>query len=101
MPKKFAIPDTDVPTGYTNYPSFHRAWDASSIRERLHPGGPFGKMGLRFIDISTVTSETILFAEGAKPVPWTKPEDLVIAPDRPLPALGGIFEGGFLVAMVG
>jgi hypothetical protein len=41
-----------------------------------------------------------MVAEGAKPVPWTKPVDLVIDPDKekPLPGIGGQFEGGAVVA---
>ena len=33
--------------------------------------------------------------EAAEAVPWTKPEDLVYDPDKPLPKLGGIFKSGF------
>ncbi len=37
------------------------------------------------------TSNTIGLAEAAKPVPWTKPEDLRYDPKGPLPKLGGPF----------
>jgi hypothetical protein len=37
-------------------------------------------------------SNTILVVESTNAVPWTKPEDLVYAPDKPLPALGGLFQ---------
>jgi hypothetical protein len=36
--------------------------------------------------------DTLLVVEAAKPVPWTKPVDLVYVPDEPLPALGGLFQ---------
>ena len=36
-----------------------------------------------------------MVVEAAKPVPWTKPEDLAFAEDKPLPKLGGQFEQGF------
>jgi prepilin-type processing-associated H-X9-DG protein len=39
-------------------------------------------------------------AEAAKPVIWTKPEDMVVVPGQPLPARGGVFPGGYNVAMV-
>jgi hypothetical protein len=32
--------------------------------------------------------------EAADPVPWTKPDDLEYAPNRPLPRLGGHWRGG-------
>jgi Protein of unknown function (DUF1559) len=44
-------------------------------------------------------SNTILIAEAATPVPWTKPEDLSYAPDQPLPRLGGLAPEHFLAAM--
>ena len=40
-------------------------------------------------------SNTLLLAEAAEPVPWTKPEDLPYDPDGPLPKLGGVFKDGF------
>jgi hypothetical protein len=45
------------------------------------------------------TSNTILLAEAAEAVPWTKPADLYYEPDMPLPKLGGYFDGGYHVAM--
>src|SRR5262249_31326264 len=45
------------------------------------------------------TSNTILVAEAAEAVPWTKPADLYYEPDMPLPKLGGYFNGGYHVAM--
>ena len=62
--------------------------------------GPLGMMGPSLGEITDGTVNTILFAEGAKPVPWTKPEDLEVAPDRPLPALGGLWEGGYNVLLL-
>ncbi len=37
-------------------------------------------------------SDLLLVVEVAHPVPWTKPVDLVYAPDKPLPRLGGLFQ---------
>lgn len=45
------------------------------------------------------TSNTILVAEAAVGVPWTKPGDLDFDPNQPLPRLGGLLPTGFNVAM--
>jgi RNA polymerase sigma factor (sigma-70 family) len=50
---------------------------------------------LRLISFLDGTSNTILVVEAARPVPWTKPEDLPYVPDQALPALGGQFHGHF------
>ena len=47
---------------------------------------------VRISDITDGTSNTIMILEGAAPVPWTKPEDLVYEPNQPLPELGGLFK---------
>ncbi len=45
------------------------------------------------------TSNTILVAEAGTPVPGTKPEDIPYDPKKPIPELGGYFEGGFCAAL--
>jgi uncharacterized protein (TIGR03067 family) len=63
------------------------------------PGTLFeGRQGLRFQDVTDGTSNTIMVAEAAELVPWTKPADLVYDPQKPLPKFGGLFKEGFLVA---
>src|SRR5262249_38226153 len=44
------------------------------------------------------TSNTILIVEAGNAVPWTKPEDLSYAADKPLPKLGGLFRDVFHAA---
>ena len=54
------------------------------------PGTAFEGVGHTpndFID----PASTILVAEGAVPVPWAKPVDLIYATDQPLPLLGGLY----------
>ena len=40
-----------------------------------------------------------MVVEADEAVPWTKPDELPYAPDKPLPALGGGPRGNFLVLM--
>jgi RNA polymerase sigma factor (sigma-70 family) len=59
-----------------------------------------GKKGMRLPkDFPDGTSNTILFVEAAKAVPWTKPVDLSYDPKKPLPKLGGMFKEGFNVTL--
>src|SRR5439155_18993929 len=58
-----------------------------------------GKEGVQLTDITDGTSNTILFAEAAQAVPWTKPADLSYKPGDKLPKLGGLFKDGFNVAL--
>ena len=55
-----------------------------------------GKEGLRLHeDFPDGTSSSLLLVEAGKPVPWTKPEELVYEPDGPLPELTCLFRDGF------
>ncbi len=48
--------------------------------------------------ITDGTANTILIVEAGNAVPWTKPEDLPYAADKPLPKLGGLFPDVFQAA---
>ena len=50
---------------------------------------------MKITDFADGTSNTILVVEGGVAVPWTKPVDLAFEPGKKLPAVGGIFPGGF------
>jgi prepilin-type processing-associated H-X9-DG protein len=77
----------DKPTHLTHYQGF------------VGKGAFFeGKKGIAIADITDGTSNTIMIVEAANQVPWSKPEDLPYDPDKPLPKLGGLFEGGFNAA---
>jgi hypothetical protein len=91
MPKVFLQPGSPAGTTETFYQAF------------VGKGASFeGKAGVRYpASFTDGTSNTILYVEAAKGVPWTKPADLAFDPDpkKPLPKLGGHFRGGFNVAM--
>lgn len=66
------------------------------------PGTAFeGTEGMRLADFGAPLDSVILVAEGGKPVPWTKPEDIEYDDDEPLPALGGVFMGGGRFSLFG
>lgn len=58
-----------------------------------------GKTGKKFSEFRDGTSNTIMFVEANKYVPWTKPEEFEVDWDDPLSGLGGvrpgIFQAGF------
>jgi len=63
-------------------------------------GGPMPRSkGVQFREIRDGMSNTLLVVEAKRSVPWTKPEDIPYDPAKPLPELGGHFEGGFLAAL--
>jgi hypothetical protein len=56
--------------------------------------------GLRLQDdFPDGTNNTLLIVEAGKPVPWSKPEDLVYDPNGPLPDLRCLFSDGFRARM--
>jgi prepilin-type processing-associated H-X9-DG protein len=94
MPKIYKLPgDTKLSSDQTVYQVF------------VGPGTMFETgpernfKGIRFpMEVPDGSSNTILVVEAAQGVPWTKPDDLVFAPNRPLPPLGGHFRSGFNAA---
>jgi hypothetical protein len=78
MPKTFERPgrSTERP-GWTYYQAF------------VGPNAIFDpQMPTRFSSIVDGTSNTLMLAEAAEAVPWTKPEDLTFGPARSMPRLG-------------
>jgi Protein of unknown function (DUF1559) len=87
MPQVFANPDLNSKEPVTVYQAF------------TGPGAFFeGKKGLSIAEFTDGTSNTLMLAEAATPVPWTKPEDLPYDPNQPLPKLGGHRPDGFAAA---
>ena len=85
MPKVFAPVRGKADPGTTFYQAF------GGTNGWLHPGA-------RFAAFRDGTSNTFLLAEAAKPVVWTKPDDLAFD-GKDVPALGGLFDGRFHAAM--
>jgi hypothetical protein len=86
MPAIYAAPHRgEVPLGMTVYQVF------------VGPGtifDPDRPVRLPPTDFPGGPRDLILIAEAADAVPWTKPADLVYAPDRPLPPLGSVRKYG-------
>lgn len=55
--------------------------------------------GVKPPDITDGMSYTIMVVEAKRAIPWTKPEDIPYAADKPLPQLGGYLPQGFLAAL--
>jgi Protein of unknown function (DUF1559) len=93
MPRLFAAPaGDDIANGEhkTHYRVFHGEGTAFEVAK-----------GVTFISFSDGLSNVILAVEAAEAVPWTKPEELEYAPDKPLPRLAGSWSsrGDFLALM--
>lgn len=83
MPKIFAPVRGKADAGMTFYQSF------TGMNGLIKPGKK-----LTFATIVDGTSNTFMAAEAAKPVVWTKPDDLVFE-GKEVPKLGGLFDGKF------
>ena len=87
MPKIFAPIRVKAEKGMTYYQAF------TGKHGLLKPG-----QKTSLAQIPDGTSNTFMVAEAAKPVIWTKPDDLVFD-GKMVPKLGGEFDGRFNVAM--
>jgi RNA polymerase sigma factor (sigma-70 family) len=56
-----------------------------------------GTEGVPLKDVTKEASKTIVVAEGGEATPWTKPDDLPFATDKPFPQLGGSCPDGFII----
>jgi RNA polymerase sigma factor (sigma-70 family) len=90
MPQVYApVIDKGDPKGSTYYQGF---FGRGAIFD--------GDVGTTFPGITDGAANTLMVVEAATAVPWTKPEDIPVDPDKPVPKLGGLFERGFNAAFV-
>jgi hypothetical protein len=89
MPKLYAPVRGDAPPNHTHYQVF--TGPNTPFRGSVPPRIP-----VTFLD---GTSNTFLIVEADDAVPWTKPADLAVTPNGPLPRLGGLWGNGFLAAL--
>src|SRR5262249_41758946 len=87
MPAVYApVGDVKVEPGHTFYQVF------------TGPGALYSHPGewVQMTSVTDGTMNTLLAVEAADAVPWTKPEDVRFDadPKKPLPKLGGLFQGG-------
>jgi serine/threonine protein kinase len=87
MPKHFSVPGVTAKEPCTTH-----------YQICVGPGAMFEpnqSFSLGQITTMDGTANTIMIAEAAEPVPWTKPEDLQCELDKTLPKFGGVSPDGF------
>jgi hypothetical protein len=100
MPEVFRPVKGTAKQGYTYYRGF--VGDMALFPPKTGTNFKVGTEGKWYIPLNYQwariidgTSYTFLVVEGGEPVPWTKPEELPYDPQKPLPKLGGLFDGDF------
>ena len=80
MPNVYVVPAAPQKFGETYYQVF------------VGNGGGFEvSTGVKILEITDGTSNTIMCIEASASVPWTKPEDLVYDAKKPLPRLADFY----------
>ncbi|HBI45898.1 MAG TPA: hypothetical protein DDY78_24040 [Planctomycetales bacterium] len=99
MPEIFAPKDTEA---YKNHETFFQAFagKGAMLEPPANPKPGRFDNGLRYpFDIPDGLSNTILFVEAKKAVPWSKPDDIPFDAGKLLPKVGGLSNGGFWAVM--
>lgn len=87
MPKVYAPIRVKAKEGETFYQAF-------TGKDAL-----FGTGKKTLVGITDGTSNTIMTVEAGDPVIWTKPADVAYDAKKPLPKLGGMFDGNFNIGL--
>jgi prepilin-type processing-associated H-X9-DG protein len=89
MPGIYACPSDPTEKGMTHYQVFTGQGAAFDSRE-----------GTKLQDMTDGTSNTFMVAEGKDPVPWTRPDDIAVAPEElTREVVGSRHPGGFNAAL--
>ena len=88
MPDVFRTPESPAPDGETRFRGF------AGKRAMFD-----GTRGLSFDQVTDGTSNTAILALAREPVPWTRPGELAVKEDQPLPELDESDPAGWLVGM--
>jgi Protein of unknown function (DUF1559) len=87
----------EMPDVYAPVVGRFRTLHSTFYQTIVGPGTLFdGEEGANVADSTFLVSPTLMVVEGARPVPWTKPEDVAYAPGQ-MPAIGGQFGDGAYV----
>jgi hypothetical protein len=88
MPEVFETPDSPSRPGTTRIRGFAGPGAMFEVRRRV-----------QIADVTDGASNTIMIATGRDAVPWTKPDELDVAPGQPVPALDLDDDKGALVGI--
>jgi hypothetical protein len=88
MPKLFLLPGVKTAAPKTHYRAFANGGAIFDYAKRV-----------TLATIADGTSNTLLVAEADEAVDWTKPDELEYDAGKPVPKLGGLFQGGFLASL--
>lgn len=78
--------------------------EESTVTDVVAPVGPMaafaeGESGRKLAEFTDGAEQSIVLIETETEIPWTKPADVLIATEKPLPEFGGFHSEGYLTVM--